>query len=404
MTWLVLALGCAREKGPRPQESPDPTASDEPVSCGWEGSSPVGPREGCEALLVGHDVTVSELVIEAGTVFELEEGVVIRVEWSLEAKGKEASPIAFRPRGAARWGGIDLYHGGQSYASYENRYDGAGRFELSNVEIAGAGAGARPALTINGAVETCTGHECSPEYSELVADRLVVRDAVADGITGDGVIIAESPIGFADVAGYLLRVEQRALETDLVDDLGGNALPAIELSVDPAWFYSRRWGAQAVPLHLVTPFTVGWRLYDFLNTQDLDIEANHILVAPGVGITVDGGTLTATDVTFGPLVPGNPWNGIVGMPDLYVEYDDYYGDDAARWVVAGLVVDGCTLEGTTSPALDWSGSAAPPRLSGTTVREVDAPPGEDVCVATCGNLLEPALGNTLACTIPVDCR
>ncbi|MCB9689083.1 MAG: hypothetical protein H6738_23285 [Alphaproteobacteria bacterium] len=412
MWWLAwFACGDAGGDGPvgRGDDDDDVQTGDTGLPtpstfdrCPWLGSTPLRPVEGCVSRTLAADVTVTDLVIEPGTVLEVAPGVVLRVEGSLDASGTAERPIVLRAIGAP-WGGLAL-----AYEPYTTTYDNYGdqppdsatRFVMHHVEVRDAGAGTRAAITVDGGYTTCGFYDCIELPSTILARELAIRGSVSGGVAGDGALAPDDPVGFEDVAGTLVDIRASSLDDVLVEDLGGNAHVAIHTTPVRG---DQRWVSQGVPIEVTSEVRVRW----FQGPRDvvrdvLTIEPNVVLLDGGGSFVVDGGRIEASGVTFAPL-GSSPWPGIRTL-------GDHTGYDASEVNGIGLApseleLTDCVVRGTTNPAVDWREGHVPPTMSGTTVEEVTAE-GTDptVCVVACGSgLTAPALGNTFTCDVPVVC-
>ncbi len=180
-------------------------------------------------------------------------------------------------------------------------------------------------------------------------------------------MFSDGPITFVDVAGPLVDdMSGKLLSAPMVDG-GGNLTPV--LRVRSPWQVGRasRWSPQSMPIEVVGSLELGMNPHVATQTH-LTILQNRVRFAAGDALRIDGGALIAEGVTFEPLVEGEPWAGIVRSEDL-VGYDAYSDPQWIR-VASGISLTGCTIRGTTSPALDVHLGSRPPELTETTIGEV----------------------------------
>ncbi|MCB9673317.1 MAG: hypothetical protein H6734_27890 [Alphaproteobacteria bacterium] len=387
----------ATPTGDTGRDTGDTTTPGDP--CVWEGESPLGPTASCPIWRMTGNTVLDGLDIEPGTILEADAGTIVYVEGRLRANGTPEAPIVLRASGTDRWGGLLVRSGDPKGVGYVPAVS-----ELRHVEVVHAGADGRAAVSVaGGKFSDCDpygSYLCGPEdEDQLVIEDLTIRDAGALGLYSTAWTTFETPVRFEGVAGALAFLTSVGLASRVVEDLGGNAHPAIGVAWKPG---VQRWAEQGVPLELEDGFDLHLHQTAYEWTRDeLTIDANTVLVGEGERLGVAGGRLEATDVRFGPLTPGTRWSGLANLGDEtgYVAA----GGGHVETVRSEIRLTGARVEGTTSPAIDGGSGTLPPLLSGTTVTDVGAAPGQDVCVASCAPLGDPRLGNTLDCSIPVSC-
>lgn len=397
--WVIL-VGCARTDEPvdppattaatGDSAAPGPhTGAPPPPACEWDGSSPLAPTADCPVWRLAGDVAVDDLAIGPGTVLAAAPGAVLTVRRTLDALGTVDAPIVLGSDGAGPWGGLALRFAPEPETATDGPPAG-GVFTLQHVEVRDAGAGTAAAITIDGGYVPCGSRACAGwSPAQLVARDLTVAGSASAGIAGDGRVNPDrDPVGFRDVTSWLVEAEGHSLGERVARDLGGNALPAIRLRTRHP-FHSLT--DQGLPVHALedVELGVGEDADGPYGVQALWWRAT-VAFGPGVSLRLNGGGLDARHVTFTALDPASPWGGLrwVGEP---------------RGQVSALELQDCRVEHTASPALDWAAGTAPPAVRGTVITAVDAPPGEDVCAATCVDLADPSLRNTLDCAIPLRC-
>lgn len=379
---LVLALACVRpddEPADRQRpEAPEPSSTTtDPVPttpvaapCEWTDQEHLSVTEECPSYVARDSVSLSRLVVEAGVVVEAAPGAMIYVRGDTDVRGTATDPVVFRAIDpSAPWDGVYVGSGGYSQPRWTLR-------GLQIRDVTGT------AITTTGDVD----YAADGRPYDLVLEDVSIHHAGA-GISGGMTIVAVTPVGFEDVGGPLV-IDQNggSLATDLVRDLGGNADPVIEPRFLPETTVT-----QSVPIRFMygAGATAVYAYPRGFERQLRVIEPNELRFGDGIGLYAHGGVLVIDGCVLVPDVPGTTWDGIIASPDQ---------GRAPR-----VELTDSTLTGMAERGVEWDSNVGELRISGTTIGGVVAPPGEDVCVIACADLLLPELGNTFDCSIPVRC-
>ncbi len=418
--WMIGLLACGDgEVGDRPRDrsaEAGETAADTgtvgpteevttPTSCAWLGTSPLRPTAACPVWTLDRSVVVQDLVIERGTVLEVAAGATLRLEGSASASGTAEEPIVLRSAGQGAWGGLELVYEPTSstYYNYDSGgpSDDATRFELRHVEVRDAGADRPAAITVNGGYYTCGDYDCATVPSTLLGRGLRIVGSASGGIAGDGDVRLDDPVAFQDVADLLLDLPAPNLERPLAIDLGGNRVPAIRARPprEPRTFMT--FASQAVPIELTFEPVLDVRdTYYDRQPRTLTIEPNTLRFPAGIGVLVHGGRLEATGVTFESQTGAEPWAGLrTDGDDVPLDTGGYTRETMS----SEIRLEGCTLRDSVNPAVLWVRGGTAPEIRDTLVTAVHGDPGQDVCVAACGDFTAAELGNTFECAVPVYC-